>query len=540
MNLVVGSGPAGVAASLALLERGRSVTMLDVGREIEPAFAETPRKLARLAYDAWPPELYRRLAAITGPVSKGFPMKTNFGSDFAYRAEPDLMPIETSGADILVSFARGGLSNLWGSNVFSFCAEDFRGWPFGAEALEPAYRAVLRHIPFSAAGGDDLETLLPLHADRLEPRLLSEQAAGVLRDLERHRGALHARGVVFGPSRLGLRTSPAEHDPGCVRCGLCLHGCPYDLIYNSAHTLSTLEKHARFRYVGGVYVQRFRETASGVEVHGVRVADRAPARFEGARAFLGCGAFSTARLVLESLERFSVEATMLESQYFLMPMLHWRNTPGVAEERLQTLSQLCLRLRDPAVCVEDVHMLLYTYTRLYRAVLDATALRLVPPLARAVLGRLLALQGYLHSDVSPRLALSLRRAGAGPHPLSVTGRRHPGTAPAIRRIESRLRSIGRYLRASPIPFMTKIAPPGKSYHVGGVFPMRRDPGPLESDVLGRPLGLARVHAVDSSVFSTIPATNLTLTVMANAHRIAAECCALDAAAGEAGQCQVPA
>ena len=113
--------------------------------------------------------------------------------------------------------------------------------------------------------------------------------------------------------------------------------------------------------------------------------------------------------------------------------------------------------------------------------------------------------------------------------------------PVLRGTEaSRLRSIARYLRASPIPFMTKIAPPGKSYHVGGVFPMRRDPGPLESDVLGRPLGLSRVHAVDSSVFSTIPATNLTLTVMANAHRIAAECCALDAAAGEAGQCQVPA
>jgi choline dehydrogenase-like flavoprotein len=362
----------------------------------------------------------------------------------------------------------------------------------------------------------------------------------VLRDLERHRLALHARGLVFGPSRLGLRTSPSDHDPGCVRCGLCLHGCPYDLIYNSAHTLSALEKHPRFRYLGGVYVTRFRETADGVEVHAVRAADRAPVRFEGARAFLGCGAFSTARLVLESLERFSVEATMLESQYFLMPMLHWRTTPGAADERLQTLSQVCLRLRDPAVCVEDVHMLLYTYTRLYRAVLDASVLRFAPPLARALLGRLLALQGYLHSDVSPRLTVSLRRAGQGPHPLSVTGRLHPGTAPAIRRIESRLRSLGRYLRASPIPFTTKIAPPGKSYHVGGVFPMRRDPGPLESDVLGRPLGLARVHAVDSSVFPTVPATNLTLTVMANAHRIASESCALDAPAGEAGRAQVPA
>ena len=540
MNLVVGSGPAGVAAALALLERGQSVTMLDVGREIEPEAADIPRQLAGLPFEAWPPESYRRLAAITGPVTNGFPMKTNFGSDFAWRPEPDLMPLEVRGADILVSFARGGLSNLWGSNVFSFCAEDFRRWPFGAAALEPAYRAVLRHIPLSASRGDDLERLLPLHTDRLEPRLLSQQATRVLRDLEAHREGLQARGVSFGPSRLGLRTSASSNDPGCVRCGLCLHGCPYDLIYNSAHTLAALERDPRFRYAGGLYVTRFAESRDGVELEALRTADRARQRFSGARVFLACGAYSTARLVLESLERFAVEATMLESQYFLIPMLHGDATPGVARERLQTLSQICLRLRDREVCAEDVHMLLYTYTHLYRTVLDASPARFIPGLARALEGRLLALQGYLHSDLSPRLALSLRRAGSGPPTLAVSGRPQPGTVPAIRRIEARLRSLGASLRASPIPFMTKIAPPGKSYHVGGVFPMRREPGALESDALGRPLGLTRVHAVDSSVFTTIPATNLTLTVMANAYRIAAESCTLERPATGAGAARVPA
>ncbi len=540
MNLVVGSGPAGVAAALALLERGRPVTMLDVGREIEPEFAATPRELARLPFEAWPPASYQRLAAISGPVRNGFPMKTNFGSDFAFRPAPDLMPLEQRGADILVSFARGGLSNLWGSNVFSFCAGDFHGWPIAADALEPAYRAVLRHIPLSASRGDDLEALMPLHTERLEPRLLSEQAAAVMRDLEAHRPALHAGGMRFGASRLGLRTSPSEHDPGCVRCGLCLHGCPYDLIYNSAHTLAGLERDPRFRYEGGLYVTRFAETAHGVEVHAVRAADRAPVRFDGERAFIGAGAYSTARLVLESLERFAVQATILESQYFLIPMLHWRSSPGAATERLQTLSQICLRLSDPKVCAEDVHMLLYTYTRLYQDELDASPARFVPGLARALAGRLLAIQGYLHSDLSSRLELSLRRAESGPPTLTVQGRAHPEAVPAIRRIEARLRSLGGALRATPIPFMTRIAAPGKSYHVGGVFPMRLKPGALESDTLGRPLGLKRVHAVDASVFPTIPATNLTLTVMANAYRIAAEGCALDAPASGAGRAQVPA
>ena len=51
-------------------------------------------------------------------------------------------------------------------------------------------------------------------------------------------------------------------------------------------------------------------------------------------------------------------------------------------------------------------------------------------------------------------------------------------------------------------------------------------GPFESDVLGRPHGLSRIHLVDSTTFPTIPSTTITFTVMANAHRIAT-------AAGEA-------
>jgi choline dehydrogenase-like flavoprotein len=40
-------------------------------------------------------------------------------------------------------------------------------------------------------------------------------------------------------------------------------------------------------------------------------------------------------------------------------------------------------------------------------------------------------------------------------------------------------------------------------------------------VLGRPAGWRRIHLVDASVFPTIPATTITYTAMANAHRIAA-------------------
>ena len=61
--------------------------------------------------------------------------------------------------------------------------------------------------------------------------------------------------------------------------------------------------------------------------------------------------------------------------------------------------------------------------------------------------------------------------------------------------------------------------PGRGFHTGCSFPMSAAPKGFESDLLGRVAGLKRVHIVDSSVLPSIPATTITFTVMANAHRI---------------------
>lgn len=61
--------------------------------------------------------------------------------------------------------------------------------------------------------------------------------------------------------------------------------------------------------------------------------------------------------------------------------------------------------------------------------------------------------------------------------------------------------------------------PGQGSHIGGIFPMSRNPTPNEVDLMGRPSGYERLHIVDSSVLPTIAAPTITFTVMANAHRI---------------------
>jgi choline dehydrogenase-like flavoprotein len=131
-------------------------------------------------------------------------------------------------------------------------------------------------------------------------------------------------------------------------------------------------------------------------------------------------------------------------------------------------------------------------------------------------------QGYLHSSQSGRLAIELRRLPSGDDLLHVSAIEQPETRRQIGALIRKLFTMAGDLRAVPMPSQLRVGAPGRGFHGGGSLPMRRQPQGLETDLVGRPAGLRRIHAVDSSIFPSIPATTITLTAMANAHRIGDE------------------
>ncbi|MDE2511177.1 MAG: hypothetical protein KGL74_08650, partial [Elusimicrobia bacterium] len=138
---------------------------------------------------------------------------------------------------------------------------------------------------------------------------------------------------------------------------------------------------------------------------------------------------------------------------------------------------------------------------------------------RAFSGRLLAIQGYLHSDEGEGVRLTARREGEECR-LVLRARPEKNLRRRIRAIAARLRGLRSELGFTALTPMLSVGNPGEGNHVGGIFPMRRSPEPFETDISGRLPGLDRVHLVDSSVLPSLSAATLTYTVMANAHRIA--------------------
>ena len=522
MICVIGSGPAGVACASALLEQGVQVTMLDAGLELEPNRRRQVADLQSIAFTSWDEASLRFLREGIEVGAGGIPLKLAYGSDFPYR-DPLEQPIKAVRVHSKPSFARGGLSNVWGASVLPYRTEDMSGWPITAEDLAPHYKAVLKMMPFSGRH-DGLEAQFPLYHDQPGMLASSSQAASLLRDLEMNEPALTERGMHFGVARLALQSELADSKPGCVYCGKCLYGCPYELIYNSSDSLERLRTNRAFTYRSGMVVEHLRETASQVEVTGRSLRDKQGFKVHADKAFLACGVLSTTRVMLTSLDAFEHTIHAVDNCYFLLPLLRYRSDSGAPTEPLYTLAQVFIELLDPAVSSQTTHLQVYTYNELFakeiRRFLGPLDSLLPNAARRSLLGRLLLIQGYLHSDLSAGIKITLRRETRDrPATLDLERDENPRTRPALSALRRRLWAERSSMKAFPISPALRVGEPGRGFHTGGTFPMRVNPAAFETDVLGRPYGFSNVHLVDSSVFPALPATTITLSVMANAHRI---------------------
>lgn len=68
--------------------------------------------------------------------------------------------------------------------------------------------------------------------------------------------------------------------------------------------------------------------------------------------------------------------------------------------------------------------------------------------------------------------------------------------------------------------LIKHLPMGNGLHYAGNIPMQKQPVGYQCDPQGRLVGTHNVYLIDGCCFSALPAKNLTLTIMANAMRIA--------------------
>jgi len=140
MIYIVGSGPAGVASAYALVKKGVEVTMLDAGIELEPELSKIIKQLQKS--EKWDPALIRKIKGNVDASVKGVKRKYSYSSNYPYGGVDEHIPISYKDVGCRPSFAKGGLSSVWGAAIMPYYSEDIKDWTVSMNELGKHYKAV--------------------------------------------------------------------------------------------------------------------------------------------------------------------------------------------------------------------------------------------------------------------------------------------------------------------------------------------------------------------------------------------------------------
>lgn len=509
-NLIIGTGPAGLATAMALKARGQSFEVIDVGYDLETSTASHVADLKTRDPSTWSDE--EKSVLFPPPVTshRGVEKRFYFGSDFPYR-KPTSLATDIENAQVDLSHAQGGFGNVWGAAMLPYNKTQIERWPIAHRDLEAAYQRVLDYVPFSAED-DALAEQFPLYTTNYSTLPRNKQSNFFLNTSAKKTDRLKSAGVHIGRARVAVDSSGGENS--CRHCGKCLDGCAYDSIFNPRTLWKSLCK--EYRLHDNHYAFSIEEQDGFAEVKTTDLATNTQKAFSAKRVYLGAGQFATTKILANALNLFNTPIKIQDSQYFFFPFLSYR---GNASKGDFTLAEAFIELENSAASADPVHVQVYGKNQLFVDTLNQQLPFFVPK--QPIIDRLFLMQGFLSSKDSAHMTMQVDKPSAAQQHIRIRGVENPQTKSAARHtrwtVQKHLFNLG---IAPPIPL--QILPAGRSFHAGGSFPMGATDEIFRSDKQGRPAHFKRVHIVDSACFSDIPGSTIAISIMANADRIVHE------------------
>jgi choline dehydrogenase-like flavoprotein len=486
--IVVGSGPAGVSVAWPLVRAGLRVSMIDASA-VSPALSSTSSDAGDCLSDA-------EKSSDLSPKFSLPPVRRAI-RDFIARNQIDVRGFFAAG-----SMARGGLSTIWGALTERFDDQELGGYPFDAVDLETSYKAVISRIGVSGGKEAPLDVVRSQPAKRLLGRYMARP-----KDVEFD---LH-------PARNAILQQAVEERQPCNQCGKCLFGCARGSIYDSSLELRALQRHPNFAYEAGNFVRSLH--ADGSDHILIVSSEGGHRQFRAPMIALAAGAIATTGLILRRLGWLDRSVRLFSNpsaaSAFLAPSFIGRELP----RETVALGQLFYRIRNADVSAAGV---IYGADALPISALAGrlpTSRPLALKAARAMAPALLIATTYLPGSLS-RNSLRVEESG-GQGRIVIEGEQTPEIGAAMQAAQKVLRRRFLRLGALPVPGSAKILQPGADAHYAGSIPMGGD-GPLSTSRIGELRNCSGLFIVDGAALTSLPATHLTLTIMANADRIGHE------------------
>lgn len=525
--VVVGSGPSGVHAAAAALERGAHVTLVDVGHD-DPATrgsipdgtfswlrANDPGQARYFVGDLGEKRVtgIRVGAQLTPP------------REFIIHDVERLVPFRSDTFVPLRSLARGGLGSGWGAGAYTYDRDELERAGLPAAEMRRWYDEVAREIGIS---GDLTSDIAPdvLEVSPVQPPApLDTNARSLLAAYANKREAFLAGGFRLGPGPLAMLTEPLERD-GDVRGAARLDDMDFysdasRAVYRPRYTLERLLRNPRLRVVDGALALRFASTPDGISLTCRSTRDGSRFVLEGRRLVLAANALGTTPIVLRSLNAYGVRVPLLSNPYLYLPCVNRAMFGRPSQDARHSLGQLLGVLRTPGVDGSATASI-YSYRSLllFKLVKEMP----LPPslgvlVARLLLSSLTIVGVHFPERASAGKWMALRDEGED----GVLEAGYALDADQERERRVSLRAMQRVVVAlGCVPFGAIDPGAGSSIHYAGGLHVTDD----ASDAFGtthdgRLHASPNVRVADSSNWGWLPAKGLTLTLMASGRRAGA-------------------
>ncbi|HTX58255.1 MAG TPA: hypothetical protein VMH02_01175 [Verrucomicrobiae bacterium] len=523
--LVVGSGATGAMAAQTLLEGGARVLMID-GGQADPEYAATVPELPFV-------ELRRRddeqRRYFLGEEFEGaMQLSTAAGAQltpprrFVVAGVERFLPLRSASFFPIESLALGGLGSAWGLGCNVFSEAELLRASLPPAAMTAAYGVVAGRVGISGEA-DDARPYTFGTIDGIDPATPLDPTAAVLhRRYAARRAQMQRAGFYLGRPALALLTRErAERHATSLR-DMDFYSDAERAAWRPWITIERLKRSPNFAYAGNLLATRFEATDGSVELFALDMRTLEERRFSCRRLVLAAGTLGTSRIVLRS-QGGDARLPLLCNAYTYIPCV----VPGRAGKSMPDanlgLAQLQLFHDAGAAGADVAQASIYTY----RSLLLFRLLREIPlaiadgaRLARFLISGLLIAGIHHPADYSEHKRLWLE-ADSGSPTRDRLGAEYAFTHEELRAYERRERAYERALFQLGAWPVRRIRPPaGASIHYAGTLLRDRGDPRYRLSPDGR-LGETRgVYVADGSGFTYLPAKGLTLTLMANAHRVA--------------------
>ncbi len=528
--LVVGSGPAGAQALTNFMGKRLRVGLIDPGK-VEQRYAKLipDDNFAEIRRSCGHQQRFFLGDREEALEARGERLAAHLTPPRQYLLEGtrEHLPFRSRTFSYFQTLARGGLGAGWGGGVCTFSSAEMEQAGIDGAIMPLCYSQVARSIGVSLEPVADT-TPLVCDLSEVQPALkIDENAAAILAAYEAKRGALNENGFFLGKAPLAVLTRDLE------RAGVRRRACSYQnmdyysdnpgSVYRPAYTLQELEQESGFEHLRGFLALEFAEEKGLVSVVCKSVSGSETVKLNTRKLVLAAGALNSARLVANSYRIFGRKLPLLSNEVRFLPSLNIRRLGSEAGNQKCSLAQLVGVLSRPDGDLLISYFFSYDSLLFFRLVRDMPLpVGLGHLLTRAIVSSLTI--ATLHfPDRFTRLKWMRVAGPASGEQLPELEAEYGMTYPEKGRVKEDVGRFRRHLRRiGCLPLTVINRGSGTSVHYGGTLPfvVRGEPY-VTCEPGGRLNGTRSIYVADSAPWRFLPAKGPTLTIMANARRVAA-------------------